>query len=126
MTNPFFGRRKPFRTDVSNYETAAAVINRQWQTGRPLDAFDICDQLVAAHPGKAQAILTAVYGMIQSLPNGANRYLYQSRFFEFGIQPGWKVLDIGSGNDPFPLATHQADLTVEDNQYGRAGPPLSN
>lgn len=39
-----------------------------------------------------------------------NRYNYQRQCIDFKIKPGDKVLDIGSGHDPFPLATHLADL----------------
>src|SRR5208337_2273141 len=38
------------------------------------------------------------------------RYEYQSQLIDFGIKKGDKVLDIGSGAYPFPLATHLADL----------------
>jgi hypothetical protein len=103
------GPRRPFPVDLSNFETAVAALNVEWQAGRPLNAFDICEQLLAAFPEKSQGILTTVYDMLAALPNSKSRFLYQSRAFDFGIQPGWKVLDIGSGNDPFPLATHLAE-----------------
>lgn len=49
---------------------------------------------------------------------------YQKKLFgDFNIIPEWKVLDIGSGNDPFPLATHLADLYIEDNSH-RTDRPL--
>jgi 2-polyprenyl-3-methyl-5-hydroxy-6-metoxy-1,4-benzoquinol methylase len=38
------------------------------------------------------------------------RYSYQLKHIEFNIKPSEKVLDIGSGGYPFPLATHLADL----------------
>lgn len=38
-----------------------------------------------------------------------NRYSYQQNSIPFGIKKDEKVLDIGSGGDPFPLATHLAD-----------------
>ena len=37
------------------------------------------------------------------------RYRYQKRFIEFKINPGDKVLDVGSGYMPFPLATTLCD-----------------
>ena len=41
--------------------------------------------------------------------------IYQKRFFgDFGIKKDWRVLDIGSGHDPFPLATHLADYQIKD------------
>jgi SAM-dependent methyltransferase len=39
-----------------------------------------------------------------------SRYEYQKKFIKFGIRAGDKVLDVGSGGYPFPLATHLADL----------------
>ena len=39
-----------------------------------------------------------------------DRYSYQKKSIHFGLHPRDKVLDIGSGNNPFPLATHLADL----------------
>lgn len=40
----------------------------------------------------------------------SERYLYQTKYINFNIRQGEKVLDIGSGADPFPLATHLADF----------------
>jgi ubiquinone/menaquinone biosynthesis C-methylase UbiE len=121
MADPIPNSRNKFIADVSSYDRAVAVVNAELQAGRLLNALDVCEQIVDAHPGKAIAFLKAVYDLLQTQPNFMSRYLYQSRVFDFGIQPGWKVIDIGSGNDPFPLATHLADLTVSDNQVGRAG-----
>lgn len=39
-----------------------------------------------------------------------DRYSYQKHLINFGIKEGEKVLDIGFGGYPFPLATHLADL----------------
>jgi len=45
------------------------------------------------------------------------KHEYQARFVKFNIKPGWKVLDIGSGGEPFPEATHCADLYPEETQH---------
>lgn len=42
---------------------------------------------------------------------------YQSRFVNFGIKQGWKILDIGSGGEPFPPATHLVDLYPQETQH---------
>jgi len=39
-----------------------------------------------------------------------DRFEYQKKLVSFKIKAGDKVLDIGSGDNPFPLATHLADL----------------
>ena len=54
---------------------------------------------------------------------------YQQRYIPFHIQPGERVLDIGSGAHPFPLATHQADLFLAGTSHRhealkRTGLPL--
>ena len=45
------------------------------------------------------------------------RYDYQQRYIEFQIKPGDKVLDIGSGNEPFPHATLLADRYIEPTHH---------
>lgn len=49
-----------------------------------------------------------------------NRFDYQKEYVNFGIKKSDKVLDLGSGNHPFPLATHRIDLFVENN-FHRGG-----
>jgi Methyltransferase domain len=34
-----------------------------------------------------------------------HRFDYQKRYIDFGIEPGMRILDIGSGGDPFPPAS---------------------
>ncbi len=47
----------------------------------------------------------------ETLPE--NRYSYQKPFIQHTFRPEEKVLDIGSGGDPFPYATVLADLYIE-------------
>jgi hypothetical protein len=44
------------------------------------------------------------------------RYLYQQKYYNFAINSGEKVIDLGSGADPFPKATHLCDLRLEPSQ----------
>ena len=44
---------------------------------------------------------------------GGHRYDYQTKLVEFGIRPGMRVLDIGSGGDPFPSATVLVERYVQ-------------
>ena len=46
---------------------------------------------------------------ISKYSNNCNRYSYQRNIINFKIEPTMKVLDIGSGSDPFPFATHLVD-----------------
>ncbi len=39
-----------------------------------------------------------------------NRFSYQEKYIDFKLKIGEKILDIGSGANPFPYATHLADL----------------
>lgn len=48
---------------------------------------------------------------------GIKRFTYQNKFNRFDIQSGERVLDIGFGADPFPLATHLADCEVGPDRY---------
>lgn len=48
------------------------------------------------------------------------RFEYQSKFVEFDIPSGSRVLDIGSGGDPFPYATVLADRYLETGRHRSA------
>lgn len=48
---------------------------------------------------------------------GEKKIDYQTRFHEFMIEPGEQVLDLGSGGEPFPYATHLVDLYPEETQH---------
>lgn len=49
------------------------------------------------------------------------RFSYQRRFIDFNIKKNELVLDIGSGADAFPLATHLADLYLEETSHRPGG-----
>jgi len=42
-----------------------------------------------------------------------HRWDYQKRHVDFGLQPGMRVLDIGSGGDPFPSSTVLAERYLQ-------------
>ena len=46
-------------------------------------------------------------------PGEQHRFNYQERYVDFQIRPNDRVLDIGSGADPFPHATFLVDRFVE-------------
>jgi hypothetical protein len=45
------------------------------------------------------------------------RYSYQKRFIDYQYIPGQKVLDVGSGGDPFPFASILADRYLEPTKH---------
>ena len=57
----------------------------------------------------------------RDLPAGAGRFYYQQHHVNFDITPGDLVIDIGSGGDPFPYATHLVDRFLEPTEH-RHGP----
>lgn len=58
-------------------------------------------------------------------PIHRSRFEYQHRFISFDIPKGSRVLDIGSGGDPFPYATVLAERYLEPSQH-RVAPFKSN
>jgi SAM-dependent methyltransferase len=57
---------------------------------------------------------------------GNDRCSYQQRYFAFDIEPGQRVLDIGSGGYPFPYATVLTDRFVDDSPRRRERLVLTN
>jgi hypothetical protein len=57
-------------------------------------------------------------------PGEKRRFEYQQRYVKFDIRPTDSVLDIGSGNDPFPYATCLVDryLDATPHRYGEIDP----
>jgi len=110
--------------DLSDFQKGLEYAQKNIHEGKFNEAFDIYEKLVDLYPKRSVEILAEVYDCYQLLPNKDRYNLYQARSFEFNIKAADKVLDIGSGNIPFPYATHLADLTITDNNYGRAGVPF--
>jgi Methyltransferase domain len=120
-----FGPRTKRRINLASLADGLRGASNFYHRGNPLDAFDVYEQLAASNPGQSIEILAELYDLYQALPDKEDRYaLYQARLFDFGIRPSDKVLGVGSGNVPFPLATHLADLAPHDDHYGRAGVPF--
>ncbi|HEY2901936.1 MAG TPA: class I SAM-dependent methyltransferase [Polyangia bacterium] len=122
-----FGRRPRYLAPPGN--DAKAILQHAvdcYVQGRAYDAFDVCEQAMGRFPMLSRNILLLVYEMYQPIWDTDRHTLYQARYFDFGIRPGDKVLDIGSGNIPLSFATHLADLAVDDDSYGRAGSPFKH
>ncbi|MBW2069742.1 MAG: glycosyltransferase, partial [Deltaproteobacteria bacterium] len=100
---------------------AARILIRK---GLISDALDIYERLIELYPEISIDLLAEIYEYYQSLPNRDRYNLYQARLFDFALGPNDRILDIGSGNNPFPYATHHAEITLENDNYGRAGMPF--
>lgn len=117
-------RRQKKTFEISDVNSAFAQAAQLFQAEGRNECFDLIEQLIKQYPQAAIAVLAKVYDWYKSIDNGDRYSLYQSRVFDFGIEPGANVLDVGSGHLPFPLATVLTDSAVEDNFYGRAGAPI--
>jgi ubiquinone/menaquinone biosynthesis C-methylase UbiE len=116
-----FGQRRILQCDVNQGIKLLDYGREIYQKGKFNQAFDIYEQLSIAYPNKAIEILSELYEQYMKLPSKDRYSLYQSRFYNFGIKASDKVIDVGSGNIPFHLANHLVDITIENDNYGRAG-----
>lgn len=121
---PLLPPREPERCRFSSPQEALRhieILNRHHQLVRSLDAVEEALQLF---PGLELPFLSLAWNLLQHTPDQSRYNLYQARIFDFGIRPGDKVLDMGSGHIPFPLATHLADISLSDGRVGRNGAPF--
>ncbi len=122
-----FGKRARQKLGIIEVSTGLRIANRLFLEHRYLECFDLYEELAAIHRGHSIELLAELYDLYQCLPKRDERYtLYQARLFDFGIGPNDKVLDVGSGNTPFPLATHLIDLCPADNVYGTTEQPFEH
>ena len=121
LDNHQFGQRRILQYDVNQGTKLLNYAREIYQKCKFNHAFDIYDQLSIAYPSMAIEILAELYDQYEKLPNKDRYSLYQSRFYNFGIKPSDKVLDVGSGSIPFHLANHLVDITIENDNFGRAG-----
>lgn len=126
MSNSPFGRRTKFRMSDPDPVSGLPLARRKFREGAFLEAFDLYEQLAATFPLQSVPVLAELYDRYKELPQRDRYHLYQARTFDFGILPGDKVLDVGSGHIPFPLATHLSDVTLKDHAFGRAGAPFKH
>jgi len=126
METPLFGKRTPHRIRATDANSGALTARELVRQGKHVEAFDVYEQLTASFPDLAIPFLAELYDVYQTLPNRSRYHLYVARHFDFGIKPGDKVIDVGSGHIPFPLATHLSDITLTDHGYGRAGAPFKH
>ncbi len=60
------------------------------------------------------------YVLRPAVPIDEHRYAYQRQAIRHSFRPGERVLDIGSGGDPFPYATILADRYLQPTQHRTA------
>ncbi|HEY3490043.1 MAG TPA: TylF/MycF/NovP-related O-methyltransferase [Candidatus Deferrimicrobiaceae bacterium] len=121
-----FGRRTKYRMANPDLVSGLSLAKQKFREGAFLEAFDLYEQLAASFPPRSVSVLAELYDRYKELPQRDRYHLYQARTFDFGILPGDKVLDVGSGHIPFPLATHLSDVTLKDHAFGRAGAPFKH
>lgn len=124
MENSYFGMRPKKEIEVSDLENGLEIARELYHQGSFFEALDVYEQLIENYPHRSYSILAEVYDCYKNAPKKDRYNLYQGRHFDFGIKPTDKVLDIGSGHLPFPLATHLAEYAISDNSFGRAGQPF--
>lgn len=109
----------------NSLEESVIRINELLEARDYLSALDLIELISDRVPDLSTTLLAQAYDILQNLPDKETRYsLYQSRYYDFPIKQGDRVLDIGSGHLPLPMATHLADLAIDDHDYGRAGAPF--
>lgn len=121
---PLISPRKPEPFEFKTPDEAIKVINLLLKKQDRFRVFDAIAETVEFFPNIAINVLASAWEIYDSMKPASRYDLYQKRVFDFGISLGDKVLDIGSGHLPFPLATHLADISLEDGNVGRAGTPF--
>lgn len=116
--------RRRFRCPDLDIGQCLELARTRFRAGATAEAADIYEQLVESHPQHSIALLADLHDRYRAQTDRSRYGLYVSRFFDFGLGTGDRVLDIGSGHNPFPFATHLADLSLTDGQIGRAGVPF--
>lgn len=107
--------------DLADAAEAVVLARGQIAAGNDVAAFGIVREAVRRFPASATSILAAAYDLYAALSDQSRYGLYQKHLFEFPLRPGDRILDIGSGHLPFPLATELADITTTNHHYGRGG-----
>ena len=107
-----------------NFEEQLILTRKYFSNGDYNQGIKNYDQMSRLFPKLSIPILAELYDQFKKFSVKDRYNLYQSRFYDFDIKPTDKVLDIGSGNVPFQYATHLADISLADDEVGRAGDPF--
>ncbi len=119
-------RRSLEKFNFKTIQEALACVQAMLKVGAHHKALTAIMEIAEKFPKEAVPFLSLAYDIYQSFSDKSRYNLYQRLFYDFPIKEGDKVLDLGSGHIPFPLATHLADIAVEDGNVGRAGIPFKH
>ena len=128
MTASILGRRTPLATRLATPQALAELAVEKGNRGLWFEAFDHVAEGVARFPQAQIPLLAFAWDLYEKLQlqHGDRWFLYQGRFFDVGITPDERVLDVGSGHHPCPFATHLSDISIEDDSVGRVGARFQN
>lgn len=121
---PLLPPRTPEQFNFTSPEIALKHIEILHRHNSIVTCLDAVVEAVKLFPDLGVSFLVLAYRILQNIQDRSRYNLYQARIFDFNIQPGDKVLDIGSGHNPFPKATHLADISLSNNIIGRDGVPF--
>ena len=141
VLDKYFENGKPipeYFEEAVCYNCGSSVVSNSFTVNRFAHARCKNCQMVYVNPRFRESIVENLYNeddytefyKIKLIPSidyrktvlAEKKYQQINKYFD---RPG-KVLDIGSGHIPFPLATHLADVTLENHKYGRAGVPFKH
>jgi SAM-dependent methyltransferase len=128
MTATTPGRRTQLATNLPTPQALADLAQEKASRHLWFEAMDHIAEATARFPQHQVPLLALAWELYVRLraEHGDRWNLYQGRFFDVGIGPGEKVLDLGSGHHPFPYATHLSDISLTDGSVGRAGSAFQN
>lgn len=123
---PLLAPRTPTNFNFTSPTMALKHIKILHKFGEFQQLLEAIAEVTLKFPGSAQPFLEMAYDLTQTHPDQSRYAQYQSRVFDFPISPSDKVLDMGSGHIPFPLATHLADISTTDSSIGRVNIPFKH
>ena len=118
--------RTPEKFLFNSPTAALKSITRLAAQGPSIRVFDAIESAVMLFRPLAIPLLALAYDLFRAQTDRSRYTLYQARAFDFATAQEDKVLDLGSGHAPFPLATHLADISFVDHAIGRGGTPFKH
>ncbi len=123
---PILQRRTFQPYNFKNTQEALICVQAMLKVNAFHKALEATIEVTEKFSQEALPFLVLAHEILKSFVDRSRYNLYQKLFYDFPIKPGDKVLDLGSGHVPFPLATHLADISLSDGNVGRAGIPFKH